>query len=139
MNDPTLWWFLAGFAVLIELFTGSFYLLIWAIGFAAAALLGQLGAGPIAQVLAAALLIILVTLAWYVVQRQRAKQPSSNQDLNLDIGEIVHIEAWNSDGTATVKYRGAQWTAVYRPGNPPSTGAHRIAEMIGNRLLVDKV
>jgi len=37
-----------------------------------------------------------------------------------------------------VKYRGAQWTAVLRPGESPQTGAHRVTELVGNRLIVEK-
>jgi membrane protein implicated in regulation of membrane protease activity len=59
--------------------------------------------------------------------------------MNLDIGEQVLIEGWNADGTASVRFRGAQWTAVPRPGSTPATGLHRVAEVIGNRLVVDKI
>jgi membrane protein implicated in regulation of membrane protease activity len=58
--------------------------------------------------------------------------------VNLDIGESVHVDAWNPDGTATVRYRGAQWTVILRAGRP-STGEHRVVEVIGSRLVVDKV
>jgi hypothetical protein len=37
-----------------------------------------------------------------------------------------------------VHYRGARWTAIHRAGVVPSAGAHRVAELVGNRLLVDK-
>jgi hypothetical protein len=57
--------------------------------------------------------------------------------VNLDVGEIILIESWNPDGTSTVKYRGAQWIAIHRPGVTPSTGMHRVAELVGSRLLVD--
>ena len=38
MADSTLWWLLAGAAVAVELLTGTFYLLMFAIGLAAAAI-----------------------------------------------------------------------------------------------------
>jgi hypothetical protein len=57
--------------------------------------------------------------------------------VNLDVGETVMIDSWTTDGTAIVKYRGAQWTAIHRPGVTPSTGMHRVAELVGSRLLVD--
>lgn len=52
-------------------------------------------------------------------------------------GETVMIESWNADGTSSVKYRGANWVAIHRQGVQPSTGPHRVAELVGNRLLVD--
>ena len=54
-----------------------------------------------------------------------------------DVGETVMIESWNADGTSSVKYRGANWVAIHRQGVQPSTGPHRVAELVGNRLLVD--
>ncbi|MEG0202246.1 MAG: NfeD family protein, partial [Comamonas sp.] len=36
-------------------------------------------------------------------------------------------------------HRGAIWTVIGRPGGMPTPGQHRVAEVIGNRLLVDKV
>ena len=71
--------------------------------------------------------------------RPPAAPAGSNPDVNLDVGEIVHIDHWQADGTASVKYRGANWTVVHRSGNTPSTGAHRVVEVIGSRLLVDKI
>ena len=38
MSDPTLWWMLAGIAVIVELLSGTFYLLMLATGMVAAAL-----------------------------------------------------------------------------------------------------
>ena len=49
------------------------------------------------------------------------------------------IEQWNTDGTAQVRYRGATWTVMGRQGALPIPGPHRVAEVIGNRLLVDKI
>ena len=63
--------------------------------------------------------------------------PRAERSVNLDVGETVFIDAWQADGTAQVKYRGANWTAIHRPGITPSVGAHRVAELVGNRLLVD--
>ena len=56
----------------------------------------------------------------------------------MDVGQTVQIAAWAADGSAQVHYRGANWTAVHRPGVLPSAGEHRVAEVIGARLLVDK-
>jgi hypothetical protein len=57
----------------------------------------------------------------------------------MDIGEILHVVAWNADGTADVHYRGARWTAIHRAGVTPSAGSHRVSEVIGNRLLLDRI
>ena len=78
---------------------------------------------------------------WHVRRSKQPKGPpiTANRDVNLDVGESVHIDGWNADGTATVKYRGANWTVVHVPGVTPGTGAHRVREVVGNRLVVEKL
>ena len=139
MSEATLWWVIAGVTVALELVTGTFYLLLLAIGMAAAALAAHAGAGIIVQLLAAAVVGGGAVVAWYFVKKRRPGDPSARADrsVNLDVGETVQIDSWAPDGTAIVKYRGASWTAVHRKGITPSTGPHQVAELIGNRLLVD--
>ena len=61
----------------------------------------------------------------------------AERSVNLDVGETVQVDGWNSDGTAPIRYRGAAWTAIHRPGVEPHPGPHRVAELVGSRLLVD--
>lgn len=141
MEDSTIWWLLTGITVAIELVTGTFYLLMVAVGLAAAALAAHLGLPTAAQIVTAALIGGGAVVAWYFVKKKRPGDPSARADrsVNLDVGETILIESWNADGTTTVKYRGATWTAIHRPGVKPSTGMHRVSELVGNRLLVDPV
>ena len=141
MSNPTVWWLLAGMLVALELATGTFYLLMLAVGMAAAALAAHAGAGIVLQLLVAALVGGGAVAVWYQLKKRKPTDPSARADrsVNLDVGEIVQIEAWNPDGTAIVKYRGSNWTAIHRSGVTPSAGAHRVSELVGSRLLVDKV
>jgi membrane protein implicated in regulation of membrane protease activity len=141
MADSTLWWLLAGAAVAIELFTGTFYLLMLAVGMVAAALAAHAGADITVQLVVAAVVGSAAVVGWYFIKKRRAGDPSvrSLRSVNLDVGEVLQIDEWLSDGTASVKYRGAQWTVIQRPGNAPTPGSYRVAELVGNRLLVDKV
>ncbi|WP_439589669.1 NfeD family protein [Hydrogenophaga sp.] len=141
MAESTLWWLLAGSAVALELFTGTFYLLMLAVGMVAAALAAHAGAGTTVQLIVAAIVGSAAVVAWYLVKKRRDGDPSvrSMRSVNLDVGEVIQIDEWNPDGTASVKYRGAQWTVIQRPGNAPTPGTYRVAELVGNRLLVDKV
>jgi membrane protein implicated in regulation of membrane protease activity len=141
MSDSTLWWLVAGAAIVFELLSGTFYLLLLGVGFAAAALVAHAGFAPTAQMLTAAVVGVGAVAAWYAIRRRRpAAAPSrANPDVNLDIGSHVHVERWNADGTATVRHRGAQWTAIPRAGQTPSTGEHRVGEVVGSRLVVDKI
>ena len=141
MAESTLWWLACGGAIALELLSGTFYLLMLATGFAAAALCAHLGCSQIVQVVAAAAVGGGAVVFWHLRQMQRRHQEppaQANANVSLDIGETVQIDHWNADGSADVQYRGARWTAVHRPGVVPSPGAHRVAELVGNRLLVDK-
>ncbi|MFO6419345.1 NfeD family protein [Hylemonella sp. W303a] len=143
MADTTLWWLGAGLLVATELLSGSFYLLMLALGLLAGALAAHAGLSASAQVVVAALVGSVAVLGWHLQRSRRAvTQPAvqANPDVNPDIGQIVHIDAWDNDGTARIKYRGARWTA-----SPPDfkntglPGHHRIIEVRGNQLLVERI
>lgn len=141
MAPSTIWWLLAGAAVAVELLTGTFYLLMLAAGMAAAAVAAHLGMGMVSQLLVAAGIGGGAVVVWHQLRKKRASAPSARamRSVNLDVGETVQIDSWSADGSATVKYRGANWTAIHRPGVSPTAGAHRVSELVGNRLLVDKL
>jgi membrane protein implicated in regulation of membrane protease activity len=141
MAESTIWWLLTGAAVAVELLTGTFYLLMLAIGLAAAALAAHLGAPTPLQFVVAALVGGGAVVGWHL-QRQRGPKElpaAANRDVNLDIGETVQVSHWKPDGTALVKYRGAQWTAVHPPGAIPVAGPHRICEVVGSRLVIEQL
>ena len=141
MDESTIWWLAAGAVVVTELLTGTFYLLMVAVGLVAAALAAHLGLPMTVQIVTAAIVGGGAVVAWYLFKKRRPGDPSARADrsVNLDVGETIMIESWGPDGTTAVKYRGATWTAIHRPGVTPSTGMHRVAELVGNRLLVDPV
>lgn len=141
MAESTIWWLVAGALVAIELLTGTFYFLMIAIGLAAGAIAAHWGAGIITQLVTAALVGCGSVALWHF-QRQKspgAPPASANRDVNLDVGEIVQVDAWAPDGTGAVKYRGAHWDVALVPGDTPSPGRHQIVEVVGNRLLVKKL
>lgn len=141
MAESTIWWLLTGTAVVLELLTGTFYLLMLAIGLAAGALSAHLGLGLTAQLVLAAVIGSVTTALLYFLRRRRPTDPSvrSLRSVNLDVGEIVTVDAWQSDGTASVRYRGAQWQVITRSGQPEGSGSYRVTELVGNKLLVEKV
>ena len=141
MTPTTIWWVLAGLAVVAQLMTGTFHFLMLAAALTAGALAAMLGGTLILQLLAVAVVGAGAVVAWYFARKGRPTEPpaEANRDVIMDIGETVQVEAWNPDGTATTRYRGAQWTVFHRPGETPQPGAHRVAEVIGSRLLVDRI
>jgi membrane protein implicated in regulation of membrane protease activity len=141
MDHSTVWWLIAGALIISELLTGTFYLLMLTLGTAAGAVSAHLGHSETVQMIVAAVVgITAVVCCYWVRKRQTAHTTSgSNRDMNLDVGEHITIDHWDSDGTAQVRYRGAQWTVVSRPGSLNAPGPHRVAEVIGSRLLVDRL
>ncbi len=141
MTDATVWWLLAGGLVAVELMVGSFYLLMLALGLAAAALAAHTGVGIAGQYAVAAVVGSAAVVALYLVKRRRTEEPSvrSLRSVNLDVGETIQVDAWLADGTASVQYRGAPWTAVLAEQQSAQAGLHRIAELKGNRLVLEKI
>ena len=140
MADSTTWWLLAGAAVAVELLTGTFYLLMLGVGLAAGALAAHAGGSQATQLVAAAVVVGGAVAGWHLVRKRRFGSPAgTSTNLNLDAGEQVHVDAWTADNTATVRYRGTVWTAVPAGGTPQGPGLHRVREVSGSRLVVEKV
>jgi len=141
MNDyAVIWWIIAGALVLLELLSGSFYLLMLALGAVLGALSAHVGSDPVVQGLIAALCSSAFVFACYLLRRRLSDQrAASDPNLHLDVGETLLIDGWSRDGSAKVRYRGAQWTVVAPPGSEPSPGLHRVTGVVGNRLQVEKL
>ena len=139
ISDSTFWWVAAGIAVAAELGTGTFYLLMIALGLAAGAVAAQLGLATPSQLVTAAIVGGGATALWDWHRRRSAAKAlpaDRNRDVNLDIGERVRVVSWASDGTARVTYRGSTWTARLQPGAVPAPGEHVIAAVEGNWLVL---
>lgn len=140
MTDSTLWWLFAGAAIVLELLTGTFYLLMLATGLVAGALAAHAGATFTVQIVVAAVVGCGAVMGWNLYRRKNAAdtRAGTNPDVNLDIGETVYVESWQPDGSTSIKYRGAQWSAVHNTGALPSHGAYRIVEIRGSQLVIEK-
>lgn len=142
MADWVMWLIMAGALVIIELFTGTFYLLMVAIGMAAGALTAVSGRPLWVQLLVAAAVGAVATLG---LQRSRNGKPSrfdaaNDPNINLDIGQTVSVSSWREEPgarpSARVTYRGAKWDVELASGNAPVPGIFRIVEVRGNRLIL---
>jgi membrane protein implicated in regulation of membrane protease activity len=138
LNAATLWWIVAGVLVAVELVTGSFYLLMLAIGAAAGALAAHAGLGVSPQLVTFALVGGGAVVAWHLKRsRLPGTEPAErNRDVNLDIGQAVQVPAWNADGTARVTYRGAAWLVRITAGAAALPGPHVIVAVQGSELQV---
>ena len=141
MSEPTLWWMLAGVAVIVELLSGTFYLLMLATGMVAAALCAHAGASMTTQIVVAAVVGGGAVAVWHQVRgrQPKAERASANKDVSLDIGQTVAVAAWDEQHNATVSYRGADWAATLAAGATAEPGMHRIVEVVGSRLIVKPV
>ena len=140
-NTPTLWWLATGALVAAELATGTFYLLMLAVGAAAGALAAHAGLGTTAQVVVAALVGGGTTAGWHV-RRMRGPPTApaqSNHDVNLDIGQQLQVNAWGADGSARAQYRGAAWAVRYAGSGTPAPGLFVIVALQGSELRVAPV
>lgn len=138
-SASTWWWVATGVLVAMELATGTFYLLMLAVGTLAAAIAAHTGATFATQLVVAAVIGGGTTLAWHFM-RGRGPQPpatGANRDINLDVGEHVAVAGWRADGTADVTYRGATWRARYAGSGMPQPGRHVIRAVEGSQLLLD--
>jgi membrane protein implicated in regulation of membrane protease activity len=142
-SENTLWWILAGVLVAAEMTTGTFYLLMLALGAAAGALAAHAGAALPAQLIWAAAVGAGATALWHVIRggRPTSAAASENPDVNLDIGQTLVVPAWLPDGTARVSYRGAEWSvrAAQSQSELRRAGLHRIVAMHGSELTLEFV
>lgn len=137
MQEWMNWLIAAGVLVILELFTGTFYLLMIAIGLAFGAV-GALGglSGPMQAILAAVVGVIATGLLHRSRFGHPAKHnPARDHNVNLDIGQHVQVQGWQ-DGKARVLYRGALWDIELGQGATPHPGEFKIVEVQGSRLIV---
>jgi membrane protein implicated in regulation of membrane protease activity len=112
MADWMGWLVAAGVLVILELFTGTFYLLMIAIGLAVGGIVAVAGAAGPVQTIAAAAVGVLATALLRVT-----------------------VPGWDN-GRARVMYRGALWDVELGQGATPQAGDFRIVEVQGSRLVV---
>jgi len=138
LSMSTAWWVLAGVTIAAELATGTFYLLMVALGLAAAAIAAHLGLSTSLQITTAAVVGGGATAFWHWrrMQHPRSAPVAENRDVNLDIGERVNVTSWATDRTAKVSYRGSTWTARLQPGVPMTSGEHVVKAVEGNWLVL---
>ncbi|WP_297912459.1 NfeD family protein [Thiomonas sp.] len=136
-STPLQWWIATAVLVALELGSGSFYLLMLAVGAAAGALAAHLGLDVAIQWSAAALVGIGAVALLYLTRRRAPRRAlQSNRDVNLDIGSVVEVRQWDPAGNARIRWRGTEWQARLGRG-PALPGRFRIAAVDANTLVLD--
>jgi len=110
--DAYLVWLLLGLAlVIVELLTGTFYLLVLGVAAFGAGAAAWLGAGFPVQVVTA---VVVAGIGAYFVHAYRARN-AAQQMAPIDAGQPANFESWvdQQAGLARVRYRGASWDARF--------------------------
>jgi len=123
MQDYLIWTVLGFVLVIVELMTGTFYLLVMGVGALFAALAAWLGAPFIVQVAVAGVVASFGT--WWVQKWHAAHRKDGDQSNAIDVGQMVTVVNWvnHAEGMLRVKYRGAEWDARVKPGDVASAAA----------------
>ena len=136
--DHSLAWAILGLVlVIVELLTGTFYLLVLGIAAFGAALAAWLGLQFSAQSIVAAL---IGAIGCYGVHLYRARN-RAEQMAPIDAGMPASFESWLDAGArlARVRYRGASWDARVEGGDALEPGATvYVLAADGNTLRVTK-
>jgi membrane protein implicated in regulation of membrane protease activity len=133
MSEYWIWWIAAALLVGAELLTGTYYLLAVGLALGIGGMAAWLGATAPVQFAIAAIAGVLLTVAAHQWRMRRALPPPQPP---LDVGQTVHVEHWNADGTARVAYRGTQWTAELETPDTPRARTMVIVAMRGSILVV---
>ncbi|MGH8619380.1 MAG: NfeD family protein [Burkholderiales bacterium] len=135
--EPYLWWGIAGFGlIIVELASGTFYLLVIGCASLVAALIAWAGLPFAVQAIVSSVLSIAGVV--YVHHRRVANPPSAGSNV-LDVGQSVTLDAWVDEPhrLARVNYRNAQWDARVLGTGPVAMGAQLvISDVDGNTLQV---
>ena len=137
MDHATLWAVIGLALVIVELMTGTFYLLMLGIAGFGAALAAWLGYPFSAQSVVAA---IIAAVGCYGVHLYRVRN-RAQQMAPIDAGMPASFESWLDAGArlARVRYRGASWEARVEGGEAIEPGATvYVLAADGNTLRVAK-
>jgi membrane protein implicated in regulation of membrane protease activity len=121
MDHAIVWGVVGLVLVIVELLTGTFYLLMLGVAAFGAALAAWLGVEFGAQAIVATL---ISAIGCYGVHAYRAKN-QAQQMAPIDAGMPASFETWLDAGArlARVRYRGASWEARVEGGEAMEPGA----------------
>ncbi len=138
MENYLLWLIAAFILVIVELVTGTFYLLVFGVaGFAGAAVAG-VGLNLWWQC-SVAVIVGLAGVAW--VHRWRGRKTEGAAAFSIDAGQPALFDSWISRdaGHARMKYRDTLWDAVVEGGSDAAPGeVFYVVSVNGNTLKVSK-
>ena len=140
ISSTVIWLIVAMLLGILELMLGTFYLLVLAVASGIGALVAYFHVALEWQVVVFASVAVIGSVWVRRLRSLRMTDDEQSQKLqNLDEGQTVDVIKWEAKGFTTVQYRGAKWSAVAYDVNRLENGLHRIIEVRGNTLILQKI
>jgi membrane protein implicated in regulation of membrane protease activity len=131
---PYIYWFMLALLLLgLEMATGTFYMLVLSL---AAGLGGVVALAGLELALQLTLAGAAAVVGTVILRRMRSARPDEKGNPGFDIGQPVQVVAWHDDGTARVRYRGADWDAEPESGDMPRDATLYIKATQGSKLIL---
>ena len=131
---PYVYWFLLALGlVVLELATGTFYMLVLSLALGVGGFAALFGLSSSMQFTLSAMVGVIGML---VLRRARRGKMAAASDQSLDIGQPVHSVNWREDGSARALYRGTEWDAELESIDMPREGALYIKALRGSTLIL---
>lgn len=131
---PYVYWFLLALGlIMLELATGTFYMLVVGLAFAVGGFAAYFGLSFPTQLTLSGLAGVVGTL---ILRRMRRDKVSAEPNQSLDIGQAVQSVVWQQNGSARVFYRGAEWVAEAESSDTPREGTLYIKALRGSTLIL---
>jgi len=117
----------------MEMATGTFYMLVLSLATALGGVVALAGMDTVIQLSLAGLAAVIGTVA---LRKVKGAQPQETANASLDIGQPVQVISWNADGTARVRFRGADWDAETESDSTPRDVTLYIKATRGSTLIL---
>lgn len=131
---PYVYWFLLALGlVILELATGTFYMLVVALALAVGGFAAYFGLSFPTQLTLSGIAGVAGTL---ILRRLRHDKVNAEPDQSLDIGQAVQNVTWLQNGGARAIYRGAEWAAEAESTDTPREGVLYIKALRGSTLIL---
>lgn len=132
-----LWFGAAALFLLMEMASGTFYLLLVALGLVASGTAEFLGLSLVWQIISGLVVSLIGLVLLHRYRKSKGYVPTqSNANVVQDIGQSVMVDAWDENGMTRVFYRGAHWSARLDAGQPVGPGEHHIQSVQGLTLIL---
>ncbi|AEC19220.1 hypothetical protein PT7_0680 [Pusillimonas sp. T7-7] len=131
------WFGVAALFLLLEMATGTFYLLLVALGLVASGMAAYAGVSLVWQIIGGLAVSLIGLMVLYRHRQSKGHVATqSNPNVVQDVGQGVIVDAWDENGHARVFYRGANWSAHIDVNQAAQPGEHYIQAVQGLTLIL---